>query len=152
MGISGYFAGRGNIIIRMADQDMTINKIMRLQEDLNVHADYVHSGIYNRFTPSQKQAFYDYYENKVSKEFDTRHDTGRALVRWKYERYLKDYLSVARSMDRNIGQLHSYLDEVNNFYGHAGYEALTAGLKSTLKDLIRQYKDEEAEKILEEKP
>ncbi|HVV04143.1 MAG TPA: sulfatase [Puia sp.] len=100
------YAGR----VAAADQDMTIDKTMRLKEDLKVHADYVHSGIYNRFTPSQKKAFYDYYENKISKEFDTRHDTGRALVRWKYERYLKDYLSVARSMDRNIGKLLAYLD------------------------------------------
>jgi arylsulfatase A-like enzyme len=94
-----------------ADQDMTIDKTMRLKEDLKVHADYVKSGIYNRFTPAQKQAFYDYYENKVSKEFDRRHDTGKALIRWKFQRYLKDYLSVARSLDRNIGSLLDYLDK-----------------------------------------
>jgi arylsulfatase A-like enzyme len=94
-----------------ADQDMTIDRTMRLKEDLKVHADYEKSGIYNRFTATQKKAFYDYYENKISREYDTRHDTGRALIRWKYERYLKDYLSVARSMDRNIGELLAYLDE-----------------------------------------
>ncbi|MES1159539.1 MAG: sulfatase [Bacteroidota bacterium] len=93
------------------DQDMTIDKTMRLKEDLKVHADYVNSGIYNRFNPEQKKAFYDYYENKISREYDLRKDTGRALVRWKYERYLKDYLSVARSMDRNIGLLLDYLDK-----------------------------------------
>jgi len=101
------YAGRA----AAADQDMTIDKTMRLKEDLKVHADYEKSGIYNRFTPVQKQAFYDYYEHKVSKEFDERHDTGRALVRWKFQRYLKDYLSVARSLDRNIGSLLDYLDK-----------------------------------------
>jgi arylsulfatase A-like enzyme len=90
---------------------MTIGKTMLLKEDLKVHADYEHSGIYNRFTPEQKKAFYDYYENKVSREFDQRKDTGEALLRWKYQRYLKDYLSVARSLDRNIGLLLRYLDE-----------------------------------------
>ncbi len=94
-----------------ADQDMTIGKTLRLKEDLKVHADYEHSGIYDRFTPAQKKPFYEYYENKVSKEFDVRKDTGDALLRWKYQRYLKDYLSVARSLDRNIGLLLSYLDE-----------------------------------------
>ena len=94
-----------------AVQDMTIGKTMLLKEDLKVHADYEHSGIYNRFTPEQKKAFYDYYENKVSREFDQRKDTGGALLRWKYQRYLKDYLSVARSLDRNIGLLLRYLDE-----------------------------------------
>jgi len=94
-----------------ADQDMTIARTMRLKEDLKVHADYEHSGIYNRFTPSQKKAFYDYYENVVSKEYDGRKDTGEALVRWKYQRYMKDYLSVARSLDRNIGKMLDFLDE-----------------------------------------
>ena len=93
------------------DQDMTIDKTMRLKEDLKVHADYEHSGIYNRFTPEQKKSFYDYYENRISREFDRRKDTGEALLRWKYQRYLKDYLSVARSLDRNIGRLLGYLDE-----------------------------------------
>jgi len=45
------------------------------------------AGSINRFTPEQKKVFYDYYENKISKEFDSRHDTGKALIRWKYERY-----------------------------------------------------------------
>jgi arylsulfatase A-like enzyme len=94
-----------------ADQDMTIARTMRLKEDLKVHADYEHSGIYNRLTPSQKQAFYDYYENRISREFDDRKDTGEALVRWKYQRYMKDYLSVARSLDRNIGKVLDFLDE-----------------------------------------
>lgn len=98
---------------RMAakDQDMTIARTMRLKEDLKVHADYDKSNIYNRFTPAQKQPFYSYYENKVSREYDERKDTGEALVRWKYQRYLKDYLSVARSLDRNIGYLLDYLDK-----------------------------------------
>ena len=97
-----------------ADQDMTIARTMRLKEDLKVHADYEHSGIYNRFTPEQKKRFYDYYENTVSRQYDDllrRRDTGEALLHWKYERFLKDYLSVARSLDRNIGLLLNYLDQ-----------------------------------------
>lgn len=93
------------------DQDMTIDKTMRIKEDLKVHLDYEHDGTYNRFTPAQKKVFYDYYENRISREFDKRKDTGRALVRWKYERYLKDYLATARSLDRNIGYLLDYLDK-----------------------------------------
>jgi arylsulfatase A-like enzyme len=97
--------------VAAGDQDMTIEKTLRLKEDLKVHADYDHSGIYDRFTPAQKGPFYDYYEGKISREFDVRHDTGEALLRWKYERFLKDYLAVARSLDRNIGLLLNYLDE-----------------------------------------
>ncbi len=109
--LPGDFYDRYQGRLAAADQDMTIGKTLRLKEDLKVHADYEHSGIYDRFTPAQKKPFYDYYENKVSKEFDSRKDTGDALLRWKYQRYLKDYLSVARSLDRNIGLLLGYLDE-----------------------------------------
>jgi arylsulfatase A-like enzyme len=36
---------------------------------------------------------------------------GRALVRWKYQRYVKDYLRCVASVDDNIGRLLRYLDE-----------------------------------------
>ncbi len=101
------YAGR----LAAENQDMTIEKTMVLKTDLKVHADYVKSGIFNRFTPEQKKPFYDYYENKISREFDARKDTGENLVRWKYERYLKDYLATARSLDRNIGAMLDYLDK-----------------------------------------
>jgi arylsulfatase A-like enzyme len=100
------YAGR----VAARDQDMTIDKTMRLKEDLKVHADYDKGWIYDRFTPEQKKVFYDYYENKVSKEFDEHHYSGKELVEWKYQRYLKDYLSTARSLDRNVGRILDYLD------------------------------------------
>jgi arylsulfatase A-like enzyme len=94
-----------------AEQDMTIARTMRLKEDLKVHVDYEHDANFSRMTAAQKKALYDYYENKISKEFDRRKDTGEALLEWKYQRFLKDYLSVARSLDRNIGKLLDYLDK-----------------------------------------
>jgi arylsulfatase A-like enzyme len=94
-----------------ANQDMTIAKTMRLKEDLKVHADYEGDGTYNRFTPEQKKAFTDYYEGKISKDFDEHQYAGEALLQWKYQRYLKDYLAVARSLDRNIGKVLDYLDK-----------------------------------------
>jgi arylsulfatase A-like enzyme len=96
------------------DQDMTVDKTMLLKEDLKVHADYSSMHTYNPysyFTPEQKKVFSDYYENKVSKDFDEHHYTGDALVKWKYQRYLKDYLATAKSLDRNIGFLLDYLDK-----------------------------------------
>ncbi|MEC5143842.1 sulfatase [Chitinophaga sp. 212800010-3] len=92
------------------NQDMTISQTMRLKEDLKVHANY-EKGIYGRFTPEQKKAYIDYYEHKISREFDEKKLTGDALAEWKYQRYLKDYLATARSLDRNIGQLLDYLDQ-----------------------------------------
>ena len=36
--------------------------------------------------------------------------TGDALVRWKYQRYMKDYLATIQSVDDNVGRLLSFLD------------------------------------------
>ncbi len=93
-------------------QDMTIEKTMRLKEDLKVHLNYGKNGYgeYSRFNPEQHTAFYQYYENKVSREFDSLHLSGAALTAWKYQRYMRDYLATARSLDRNIGRLLQYLD------------------------------------------
>jgi arylsulfatase A-like enzyme len=37
--------------------------------------------------------------------------TGDDLVRWKYQRYIKDYLRTVASVDDNLGRLLDYLDE-----------------------------------------
>ncbi len=37
--------------------------------------------------------------------------TGPALKKWKYQKYIKDYLACVRSVDDNIGRLLAYLDE-----------------------------------------
>ena len=127
------------------DQDMTIEKTMRLKEDLKIHVDYgtdaatiarekadlgkavfntdkltpaqdkavdgyVRNGAYRRLNPEQKKTFSAYYDG-ISKEFDAKKLTGKALAEWKYQRYMKDYLSVANSLDRNIGELLDYLDK-----------------------------------------
>jgi arylsulfatase A-like enzyme len=36
--------------------------------------------------------------------------TGDALARWKYQRYLQDYLATIQSIDDNVGRLLDYLD------------------------------------------
>lgn len=92
-------------------QDMSIDKTMRLKKDLKVHEDYNPKGAYSRYTPEQIKPFYEYYEKKISKEFDEKKLSGKALVEWKYQRYMRDYLSTANSLDRNIGKLLDYLDK-----------------------------------------
>lgn len=93
-----------------ANQDMTIDKTMRLKQDLKVHLDYDRDNEGRRFTAEQKARFSAYYD-KVSQDFDEQQLTGKALVEWKFQRYLKDYYATANSLDRNIGKLLDYLDE-----------------------------------------
>jgi arylsulfatase A-like enzyme len=37
--------------------------------------------------------------------------TGEALTRWKYQRYMRDYLATIQSIDDNIGRLLAFLDK-----------------------------------------
>ncbi|UYQ95340.1 sulfatase [Chitinophaga horti] len=93
------------------NQDMTIDKTMRLAEDLKVNVNYDRKvGLFSRFDPEQKEKFSGYYQ-KISRQFEALALKGKALVEWKYQRYLRDYLSTARSLDRNVGRLLQYLDE-----------------------------------------
>jgi arylsulfatase A-like enzyme len=94
-----------------ADQDMTIDKTMRLSIDLKVHINYEKDYPYTRLGTEQRKIFSDYYNNKVGKEFDEKKLSGKPLVKWKYERYLKDYYATAKSLDRNIGKILDYLDK-----------------------------------------
>lgn len=99
--------------IAAQDQDMSIEKTMVLKEDLKVDADYDSKSSwssYNRFTPEQKSKFKAYYD-KIAAEFAEKKLTGKALTEWKYQRYIRDYLSTAKSLDRNIGELLDYLDK-----------------------------------------
>jgi arylsulfatase A-like enzyme len=96
--------------IAAKNQDMTVAKTMLLRDDLKVHADYSGNDFYNRLSPEQLSVFKTYYE-KLSKDFDQHHYQGRELTEWKYQRYLKDYLSTAKSLDRNIGKILDWLDK-----------------------------------------
>lgn len=93
-----------------ANQDMSVDKTMLLEYDLKVHANFDAKGMYGRMNPEQKSTFKAYYD-KVSRDFDEHQYKGKALVEWKYQRYLKDYLSTAKSLDRNIGKILDYLDQ-----------------------------------------
>ncbi len=94
-----------------AEQDMTIDKTMTLMSDLKVNINY-NDFQYKRFTPEQYKIFKPYYD-KITAEYTAIKDNAAALLRWKYQRYMKDYLMTARSMDRNIGDIMQYLQRNN---------------------------------------
>ena len=92
-------------------QDMTVEKTMRMNEDVKVHMDYV-TGDFKRLNDEQRAVLKKYYDG-VTKEFDEKKLSGKELSKWKFQRYMKDYLAVAKSMDRNIGKILDYLDKNN---------------------------------------
>ncbi|MBZ4189771.1 sulfatase [Niabella beijingensis] len=94
-------------------QDMTVEKTMRLAQDLKIfpsrEAENKMPAI-NRMTPAQRKVW-DAYHDRIKQEFEQQHLTGKALTEWKFQRYMNDYLSTAKSLDRNISALLDYLDQ-----------------------------------------
>ena len=63
-------------------------------------------------TPEQQELWDAYYKPR-NKDFVEADLKGDDLVRWKYQRYLHDYLAVVSSVDDGVGELLDYLDEAN---------------------------------------
>jgi arylsulfatase A-like enzyme len=66
-------------------------------------------GAYFRMTPEQRKAWDAAYDPK-NKAFAAAKLTGADLVRWKYQRYLKDYLRTGLSVDESVKAI---VDEVD---------------------------------------
>lgn len=66
-----------------------------------------------RFTPEQQKAWDAAYGPKNEAFYEQYRDgalQGRDLTRWKYQRYMKDYLRVVAAMDEQIGRLMAHLE------------------------------------------
>ena len=95
------------------EQDMTIDKTMRLKEDLKVGEDFETSEanfIFKGKPDLVEIEGYKHYYEKITEGSEDKKLSGKDLVRWKFERYLKDYYATARSLDRNVGKILNYLD------------------------------------------
>ena len=73
-------------------------------------AEYWKTGFYDRMSDGQK-ARWDAYYAEANKEYQTVKHNPKALLEWKYRRYMHEYLGTVHSMDRNIGRVLDYLDE-----------------------------------------
>lgn len=96
-----------------AVQDMTIAKTMMMGYDLKIfehEADADKEGSFKRMNADQRKK-YDAWYQPIIADFKSKNLTGNALAEWKYQRYMRDYLSTAASLDRNIGRTLDYLDK-----------------------------------------
>ena len=84
------------------EQDMSIEKTMT-DRDLKLVAP-------KNLTPEQKKLWDAAYEPK-NETFRKANLQGKDLIRWKYQRYIKDYLRCVASVDDNVGRVLDYLDE-----------------------------------------
>ncbi len=97
--------------VAAANQDMTIARTMQLQSDLKVGVNFSarDDSQYGRMTDEQKSGYKKYYD-RITAEYNAVKKDSLQLLNWKLQRYLKDYLATARSLDRNIGRILRYLD------------------------------------------
>lgn len=65
-----------------------------------------------RFTPQQREKWLAAYTPKNEAfKVSYPHLTDEQIARWKYNRYIKDYLRTIQSVDDGVGQLLDYLEE-----------------------------------------
>ncbi len=93
------YDGRG---LAEHDQDMTIDKTMnnldlKLTRPPNV--------------PAAARAEWDAYYQPRNESFRAAKLEGRALVSWKYQRYMHDYLATLRAVDESVGRVLDYLEQ-----------------------------------------
>ncbi len=101
------------------NQEMEIGRHMTLIADLKVHPfpggdtdspDLKRfMGEYGRMNESQRRMWDGVYRRR-SDEFARLKPSGRELVRWKYQAYMKDYLRCIASVDDSVGRLLRHLD------------------------------------------
>ncbi len=105
------YEGRGTAA---REQDMSIEKTMLLNYDLKMWqagdtAMPSFKNTYGRMDAEQRAAWDAAYD-PVKAELAGAGLQGEALVRWKYQRYMHDYLASIRSVDDNVGRVLDYLD------------------------------------------
>ena len=61
-------------------------------------------------TEAQLKIWNAYYEPR-NEEFRKANLQGKDLVRWRYQRYMHDYLGTVQSVDESVGRLLKYLDD-----------------------------------------
>ena len=90
----------------------TIEKYSGGNEEFRLNAKEYWEKIYNNLTEEQKFAWDAAYGSKNNAFLDA-NLSGAELAKWKYQRYIKDYLRCVESIDENMGRFLDYIDENN---------------------------------------
>ncbi|MCG8648867.1 MAG: sulfatase [Pirellulales bacterium] len=102
----------------LATNAMSIDRHFYYHYDLKVHQPVpfasereqrLKDGEYRRMTPAQRQQWDAAFKPR-NDAFLKAPPTGKDLVRWKYQRYIKNYLRCIDSVDESVGRLLGYLD------------------------------------------
>lgn len=64
----------------------------------------------DRMDPDAREKFEKFYQ-PIRDDFHARKLKGSELAEWKYQRYMRDYAKVVKSLDDNVGRVLDYLKE-----------------------------------------
>ena len=64
----------------------------------------------DRMNPDERRVYDDFYA-PIIEEFYRKQPQGKELAEWKYQRYMRDYAKVVKSLDDNVGKVLDYLEE-----------------------------------------
>jgi arylsulfatase A-like enzyme len=109
---STLFDDYSNRSVAEKTQDMTISHTMRLVEDLKLYMDPKkpkNAGL-NRMNQEQ-MAEWDSVYNPIIRRFYSSGLSGNDLVKYKYQRYLQDYLACIAAVDKSVGKVLDFLKE-----------------------------------------
>lgn len=95
--------------VAAASHKMGIDGHMQLPSDLMLLSTEKDLNVINRFTPEQRKAYLAAFEEE-NEAFLANPPTGKDLVRWKFQRYMKNYLRCVAGVDRNVGRVLDQLD------------------------------------------
>ena len=63
-----------------------------------------------RLNPEDRKIYDDFYQPIID-DFYKKNPQGKELAEWKYQRYMRDYAKVVKSLDENVGRVLDYLKE-----------------------------------------
>jgi arylsulfatase A-like enzyme len=85
-------------------------KMLDKQGDIQTKYRKYAQSMYNRMDSAQRQAWDTHYV-PIIEEFKSLNLQGEELALWKFNRYMKDYLSTIQSVDDGVGEVLDYLDD-----------------------------------------
>lgn len=83
-------------------------KMYRPEEESRLKSTY--EAFVGRMDPEQKARWDEFYNPIIERYYNDKL-TGRELAEWKFQRYMKDYLKVVKSLDDNVGRVLDYLEK-----------------------------------------
>jgi N-acetylglucosamine-6-sulfatase len=114
------YSGRSELL---KQNEMSIREHFHWAHDMKFHGDNLFpssfvngmgNGEYARMTTEQKAAWDAHYE-PLNRSFIQQMRDGKLseqdVTRWKYQRYIKDYLRCVAAVDESVGRILDYLDE-----------------------------------------